>query len=407
MHLIQRTILTCFMLCTMAFAGIPSVTGASGDWYSLTLEATPQGALAGFQWTIPADAFHPDPDYPDGTWMTLEFAALKQDDTEWAVLAFAINGSAATSAGSHIATHQTHEVRITPALVATEQQTASGDGTYLRFEGIDWLGDTVYSPGDTLGFVLAARGAGPTEIFFRVLDHAPAWHEQSDSDAGELHAELSASGPATTPSVVGTGNGFHHAYYDEFTWGVVSAPFVWGASAPGILGVKTSTQDVQVRENLPTDLHPAGPARDLTLASDFYAESGWARTRAAYMSEQGNGKWSFDSRGRAAFQDEGIYTSAAFPYGTLLLGAPSIYLEGDGQGISGADFDLLVADTQSLTVIAFERLELGAPLADLIGASTGDVTQTWISLTEWAAQVATELAEAYGNWGTDLVLDTV
>ncbi len=404
MDRLQRAILMSLLLIALPLGAAPGASGASADdWYSVALTATPDGALAGFQWTIPAGSFHADPDYPNETWMTLEIAALKDDDTEWAVLVYAIHGNTATPVAEHIVTQRSVRTLLTPALAFDDIRAPSGDAAFLRLTGTDWFGDTIHTEGDTLGFVLAARGNGPTEVFFRVLDHAPLWYEDANATADQLHADLTAGGPPATPVLTGTGQGFHHAAYEEANWGVVSAPFVWGASAPGIIGAKSSTKDVQLRENLPTELHPAGPARDLTLASDYFAAEGWARTRAGYISEQGNGMWSLSARGRGDYQEQGTYTSAAFPYGAFVLGYPNFELMGSGAGLSSADFDLFVVDTQSWSYIVFERLELGATLDQLIGADTGEVVSRTLGLAEWAP----DLAEDYADWGAQYATNLV
>ncbi len=345
------------------------------DAFELSTSAADPARLAAFEWTVPEDAIveYPfDPFDEDPTTVILKgVPRLADEDGEvptWAVFAFALDGSEAELLSVGVQTDITLEQ--TGLASSSGEEIEPSASPFVTFLGIDDL-----SPGDKVGFVLAARGEGQQtlNLTLRALDETP------EDDFPEPPEDLEALENATNRTIPlnqkAMGTGLHAASYGEFSFLV--NPTRWTIQTPGLT----------VEEGLTEERPPVASARSTTIESAFEADGGWATINALTFGSVEAGQWEATARAHdASIESSGAIVTTPATSTSPVLGAPTFGLAGGGAGSSGAEFTIETASVND--ILFFTHLAFGEEPEALFGVPAEDIEFPWDGIVSAPALAA-------------------
>lgn len=320
----------------------------------------PEGAVTGGLWTIPSGALTEDDFFDDWEWLRIEVLPVAAPGTtveDLSLLVFDVGRTGSLIAAHLAPTFQTRQ-RLDVPIVSVVAPQGGLAPFFLE------LGPEPPEEGDTLGFVLTAKGsAGNVGVLLR-LTHEDVFSEMASSEPSDYL-------PAQVIPEQGSGRGSNTAVYMELASLVV-------------LGYEVQSTDLLREERLPVDLRPALTARDTTLGSSFPA-SAWHYSDGVFLGYEAHGTWDAVDTNPWAALDTGslIAQDFAVPGAStaefLAVGLPFFVVTGGGKPASvDARFDVLVTNVDELLIFEFVSLDLGVGLETLLGvqpmAFAGDFT---------------------------------
>lgn len=339
-------------------------------WWIATVEAGPDGGLAGFWWTIPTNALVPDGWNEvfgtDDQTLALELAPMLPDGktvSAWGLAGFTeesdgltpgpglleVTGTLTITAFDGTTLEEAIEPRLTPRFVTTGRDLAEGD---------------------RIGFVLIAQAEETFEfgVAFRVLDHDPSYPDSEEKPIDTSAAFLAARGTAPPLALATTnGRGFAANAISLTTFGV-GPDAVTYASRTGDVAFTTKTTG------------PAGGAEQFEGSTIPAFSHGWAISESTYFGYgTGGARWTATADDRGETHEGSGVAVETFGLFHLPVVPPVPYAYQAGHGgvavISEGDGDLTTALTLArasgpglFSGIDVGQFEFGATLEELLGA---------------------------------------
>lgn len=323
----------------------------AASWWVARVAATPEGALGGFWWDVPADARVDwqlnDEFSSDEQVIALEVAPIFPAGKESAIVSWGLMAFDDAEDGGGLFPGGGYAYLPIEADFEMPASTAPGFAT-------------LWNEGARVPLLVFAQSTEPMEfaVAFRFLDHDPEMEEKPVPTPAEFLAARAGS-----PGVLvgAPGAGFAFSFYDQYCFGGFP------------VGLPTCFEmmygDVEVEGA--TGGTP-GPFSVLVSAPSAFPR-GWAMTSAGFF-ELGVGAthWSGDAQARGhAIDGEGVQVSA---YPTILTPGPSlvswagVFAVGEGDGDADVRFAVDAASYSGMfRVVDVGKVELGSTIEELFG----------------------------------------
>jgi hypothetical protein len=345
------------------------------DWLLLSVPLSEQGTVQGFAWQVPEGGLIAGDGYSI-LLLDIAVAALPMgypaglpEDLDW-TLALVTKGSDGQGAiGAVVGDFMFGVTKLRSIDGGSPQTVTPRTESFSLRAGYDGL-----KPGDTVWFVLAARGRAGEEFAVGISMLGQAYqdlgqHQPATIGWEDFHKSVNFRKPLV-PERKLAGEGLHIGWLQE--------RHVIGESSQ----VEISKDLGELGELLPTDLYPHVTLRDVTVSS-VTDKAGFGIARAHYTSGGEPGNWRVEGQLHGvSFSESGpFFNSAALP--DLVQGRDEgVGFIARGSGSSGAsiDWQRQKAGTVYYESLDFLHLSVNMQLADLTGMAHLDHATTYGSL---------------------------
>lgn len=330
------------------------------DWFVLATTGTPEGALTGFSWSIPAGAAVPDRFDPASNVTVLGIAPIMDPEDlpkleQWTLVMFVLRDGVA-------------EARSTVSRGAWHwsQRDATGllGGTGSGDEGprdwatplYAWIDYGRLDEGAQIAFVLGVRASSPAEfgLAFRVMDKDP--EEEPPGDFNAVRATWPPAPPLALPRL-GTGTGLALASYLD-------------VSSLGIYAYEGYTPEIEVQRTVPNAARPTVSVQEVTLRFKTDFAQGWSLGYGAYYPYSGAGRWQYDlDLHGSKYAGGGVLAPTLVilaPGGYILTGLPYYEVTAEGGGPAAGQLHATGVNGPYLDFVYMEHLVFGSTLDELL-----------------------------------------
>lgn len=355
---------------------VPPEQAPADRWRLFTVAASPDGALAGFSWTVPENATGST----QGTVPIDVVPILRANVTDapaddvavssWLVTVYSQASGSAFFRGGLGEMPQT-----------VQELTPTGQDEFQRSTDLRPRSLTVQAPdvsaGDELFVVVGAKAN--RSVPFGLGVHASGGGPPED--VADFLTAVDAAQPVA-PAPVGTGSGFDLAEYREQDSGLTSGETSW-------------TDRIEVDHAVPEPARPTATTRVAELTFESRFDQGWSFHEGVYIAIAGAGHWALDHEVRGqALQDQGVAPSPA------QFVAWSV--TGDGaDGPAGTSFQVTSVDANWFGFYGQFSFDFGVTLDQLIGVPGAEESrvETTPELEELAPASSLPGATVSGPWG--------
>lgn len=343
-----------------SLGGIAAEAAPNASWWIMEVDATPEGGLAAFRWTVPAGAEVPWPGNEflgvNETTILLEVAPILPNGSDprapdWLLMGIDTEGGTADV------------VTSVASMPLTTRDVGPLGEAHTEGEGVDrptilLLGMSDFAEGEELAFVLGARSASPEPfgLAFRVRTEAIEDLEVAETTAAFL-AQRDA--PPASLAPIGAGSGLHLGLFFEVS--TFMPPFATRAW-------ERRGGAMEVDGEVDPDLRPVAARRQQRIHSAFETERGWSTMTAIHFGageQAGTFAVKVDRHGETYEVDGPLVSGAFLTPGLTAL--PLVTTVGEGAGGAGVALDLDLVERNTFLVLVVAQLSLGETLETLVG----------------------------------------